>query len=164
MRHFPHWRAQSVTQPCGCQESWEMQFLLRQLLPRDGSTRGKEEHKFQYRTSHLCSISLAILLFVFFLIFFNWRIIALQCCIGFCCKTMQINHDNMCISPLLSPHPPPIPSLQVITEHRVGLPALYSSFPLVNCFMYDSCQCYALLVVKATFKMVYDATTKKNGI
>ena len=47
-----------------------------------------------------CLISLSklyffpfLLLFTFF--FLNWRIIALQCCVGFCHTTTQISHDLM---------------------------------------------------------------------
>ena len=38
--------------------------------------------------------------------FFNWRIIALQCCGGLCHTSTWISHNYICISPLLSLPPP----------------------------------------------------------
>ena len=37
---------------------------------------------------------------------FNWRIIALQCCVGFYCIAMQISHNYICTLSLLSPYHP----------------------------------------------------------
>ena len=46
-------------------------------------------------------LQLSVMLFFlkvayFFKLFFNWRIIALQYCVGFCCTT-QISHIYICI-------------------------------------------------------------------
>ena len=45
-------------------------------------------------------------------LFFNWRKIALQCCVGFCHMTVGISHNYTCIRSLLSlaplPHPTPL--------------------------------------------------------
>ena len=38
--------------------------------------------------------------------FFNWRIIALQCCGGLCHTSMWTSHNYICIPPLLSLPPP----------------------------------------------------------
>ena len=64
---------------------------------------------------------------------FDWRTMALQCCVGFCCTTIWISYMYTCI-----PFLPCIPPLQVITEHRAELPALCSCFPLVIYFVYNS--------------------------
>ena len=51
---------------------------------------------------------------IFFKFIFNWRTIALQCCVGFCHTTMWISHKYTTISFLLSlplpaaPHPTPL--------------------------------------------------------
>ena len=72
----------------------------------------------------------------FVLFFFNWRIIALQYCVGFCHTTTLIGHKYTYVPFLLSlsPNFHPIPLLQVVAEHWVELPVLYSKFPLANHF------------------------------
>ena len=52
----------------------------------------------------------------------------------------RISRMHTCIPSSLSFSPTsPIPSLQVITEHRAELPVLYSSFPLAICFTHSCC-------------------------
>ena len=91
-----------------------------------------------------------------FVCFSNWRIIALQCCVGFCHTTMQISHNFICVcvcvyvyvsvsSPSWASFPSPFPPLQVIAEHQAGLPVLCSSFPLAMCFTHDSMYMSVLL-------------------
>ena len=67
---------------------------------------------------------------IFVCLFFNWRIIALQCGVGFYMYTF--------IPSLLSlPHlSPPHPSGS--SQHWAELPVLYSRLPLVICFTHDS--------------------------
>ena len=72
----------------------------------------------------LCSTKL--LKFIF--LFFYWKKIALQHCVGFCYTTMQISHNYihihiyMYIYPL---HP---------SQLQTGLPVSYNSFSLAICF------------------------------
>ena len=72
---------------------------------------------------------------IIFLIF-NWRIIALQCCVGFC-HTIFSRHKYTYIPSLLSLlFPCPIPALHIITEQE--LPLLYSNFLLAIYFTYSN--------------------------
>ena len=81
-------------------------------------------------------------------VFFNWRIISLQCYVGFCCRTTQISHNCIYIPSILSflpcPHPTPL-------GHHLApgwAPLLYSSFLLVSYFPHDSVYKRASLTVQ----------------
>ena len=68
--------------------------------------------------------------------FSNWGMAALKYCISFSCTTKSMSYMYP-YTPSLANLPPqtPIPTIQVITAHRVELPALYSRFPLAAyCF------------------------------
>ena len=71
---------------------------------------------------------------------FNWRIIALQYCVGFCHPWTWINHRYTYIPTLLNlpitSHP--IPPLYVVMEHRFEHSASYRKFSLAICFTYGN--------------------------
>ena len=66
-----------------------------------------------------------------FIIYFNWRLIILQYCGGFCRISVWISHGHTCIPPSWTPLPPPSPTHPswVVSEHRLWVP----------CFMHWSC-------------------------
>ena len=73
--------------------------------------------------------------------FFYQSIIPLQCFVSFCYTTNEVNQLYVYLYPLsLGPlsHHPPIPPIQVTTEHRAELPVLYSMFLLAIYFMHGS--------------------------
>ena len=68
-------------------------------------------------------------------LFFNWKIIVLQCRVGFC-HTTRIRHKYTYV-PLLLNLPPcfiPVSPLQVVTEHPAELPVFDGNSPLASCF------------------------------
>ena len=71
-------------------------------------------------------------------LFFNWREIALCCCVGFCHTTTRISRNSTYITSLLSSPPFPPCHPLVITEHQAGPPGLPISFTLAICFTHDS--------------------------
>ena len=63
----------------------------------------------------------------FFYYYFNWRLITLQYCHGFCHTLTWISHGCTCVphpEPLSHLPPHPIPSLRVIPVHRPWAPCL----------------------------------------
>ena len=89
--------------------------------------------------------------------FKNWRIIALQCCVGFCHTTSWINHNYiymcMCISIYISPpswaflSPPPSCPFWLSQSARLSS-LLYSSSPLV---IYFTQQCVHMSMLLSQF-------------
>ena len=73
--------------------------------------------------------------FHFFNVFiFNWRTIVLQCCVGFYHTSTWISYRCTYVPSILNlpstSHP--IPLFQVVTEHQIEPPVLYSKFPLAS--------------------------------
>ena len=60
------------------------------------------------------------------LIYFNWRIITLQYCDGLCHTSTWIGHRHIRVPSPLNPSPTflPVPSFQVVTEHRLWVPCV----------------------------------------
>ena len=88
----------------------------------------------------------AITPFGFFkkLFIFNWRIIALQYCDGFCHTSTWIGRRHTYVSCLLSLPSPPHPS-RLSQSTSFGIPASYSKFPLAGYFAYGDVYVSTLL-------------------
>ena len=76
-----------------------------------------------------------------FWFFFNWRIIALWCCVCFYHTLMWINHDYTLVPSLLNllPAACPQPPLRVVTEHWLSLLCYIATshyIPLLRMVMY----------------------------
>ena len=88
--------------------------------------------------------------FIFFIknflhLFFNWRKIALQCCVGFCHTTMWVSHNYICSPSLLSlplvPPPHPSRSSQRARLDSLSYIATSHQLSLLHMRVYI-CQCY----------------------
>ena len=99
-------------------------------------------------SSLFISISICSKFFFLFLIFifiikhficFNWRLITLQYCGGFCHTSTWISHG--CTCPLIlnpSPTSLPTPSFCIVLEHQLWVPNISTELELVICFTYGN--------------------------
>ena len=70
----------------------------------------------QYAWSETRKLTWVLSIFFFCkLIYFNWRLITLQYCSGFCHKFTRISHGGTCV-----PHPEPLPPSTLWEKVRVG--------------------------------------------
>ena len=71
-------------------------------------------------------------LYLVFKFIFNWRIIPLQYCVGFCHTSAWVSHKYTRVPSLLNPPRTSLrtPPLYGVTVHRAELPAHCSNFPL----------------------------------
>ena len=123
-----------------------------EMVPHCGFDSHFSDNEWCWASFHVFVSHLYVFFFIIFVslslkffgkpfLFFNWRIIALQCCAGFWHTTHEwviILYIYVYIYPPSGASiPPPILPLQGITKHQAELPVSYSSFPLVIYFKYD---------------------------
>ena len=87
-----------------------------------------------------CSDYCSFVINLFFFNIFNWRIIALQYCAGFCHTSTWISHRYRHVPSLVNLHSPPTPSCPSRSSQSTRLNSLLSQskFPLVTCFAYGN--------------------------
>ena len=82
-----------------------------------------------------------IVCFLKILFIFNWRIITLQYCdFFFCYALIRTSLRHTCVPSIPNPASTSLstPSLQVVTKHWFGCPALYIKLPLAIYFTYGN--------------------------
>ena len=113
-----------------------------------------------HQTLHLqISIYFGLYKILFFIIIFNWRIIALQCCVGFCHTSICISHRYIRVSS--SPHlawislPPltPYHPLRLSQSTWFVLLSSYSTFPVAFCFTYGNVYVSMSLAIHPTLSL-----------
>ena len=89
----------------------------------------------------------ALLFYYLIVLLFNWRNIALQCCVGFCLTTMHFSQNYACITSLLSLTPLPLHrssrSSQSTSLGSLCYPAASQWLSVLHMVVYI-CQCYSL--------------------
>ena len=86
-------------------------------------------------SQHNTSVCVCVFRFIF-----NWRIIALQYCVGFCHTSTGISHRHSCVPPSWAS-----PTPHAVTEFRSEVPASHGRFPLAVYFARGSAHASALL-------------------
>ena len=79
--------------------------------------------------------------FLFFIFFFNWRIIALQYCVGLCHPSAWISHRYAYVPSPVNPLPhlhTPSHTSRLSQEYWVELPVSHSTSPPAIYFIYDN--------------------------
>ena len=110
------WTCELVTEQCQC-EHW---FGHRETLPSNISLprrkcdlpmMSSQICMTQYSQNDLVGQKYSNDISNSFIKIFNWRIMALQCCVGFCRTTRWTSHQYTCVPLLPSLPPTPTPSL-----------------------------------------------------
>ena len=113
----------------------------------------------------LLAFSLGISRLIFPSIYFLFVFSLEYNCFTMLCQFLLYNSVNQLnvkiyLLPLEPPcHFPPLPPLQVITEHHLELPVLHSSFPLGICFTCDSV-CVSMLLSRFVLPSPLDISCK----
>ena len=107
--------------------------LLKEDSAKDGLKKGLEKKKKKESSGILIEIMLVSStggIFSFFKFIFNWRIIALQCCIGFCYATVRIGHQYTYV-----------PSVLSLPPARLRCPSRFSRSTGLSSLCYTAASC-----------------------